>query len=250
MLVNVATATKPIYRVLVLASHNRHMPDLQQLGDESDLAALVAAGPLHVDVLTGDVTEDEIAHALFDGRYDIFHASIHGDEDGIALTNEFLERDQLGEMLHVHGIKIAVIMSCESSDIAKRVAQAGVCCVIGTTVKITNEAAYAFCLKFYRYLYRDQDAERAFSYATKLIRAEWQKWFTLYLADTVCGSEATDPYVVVLERILRLEKAIEGYTARLEELIAEFRRSSQEGHEQITSAMLQLVGLFQSMMRK
>lgn len=248
MLVNVATSQPAAYRVLVLAAFSEGLPDLKQLGDTSDVAALVQAGSLHIDALTGDVNEDEIAQALLAGRYDIFHAALHGDQEGVALSNEFLEREQLGELLQVHGVSLAVLLSCESADVAQRVAQAGVCCVVGTTVKITNPAAYAFCLKFYRHLVQNRDATIAFEYARRLLKVSWRTWFTLVKAEDCRPGLVTDPLTRIDERLAHLETQVERCYQRLEETEMRILKMSTAGHEQITGATLQLVTLFQGLL--
>ena len=246
MLVNVSTTQTPVYRWLVLAPHNRNLANLDQLSDESDVAALVKAGSMHVDALIGDVTEDEIAQTLLSGNYNGFHGALHGDPDGLALTKEFLERDQLGELLYVHGVKLAVLLSCQSSDVAKRVAEAGVCCVVGTTVEITNGAAYAFCLKFYRHLVKERDAGKAFEYARRLLQTEWRTWFTLIRAEDCSnpGMHTSSDYRRLSERIKALEDKID----RLLTICQATQQSSRDGHEQITEATLKLVNLFSGLM--
>ena len=247
MLVNVVAPQEPAYRVLVLAAQNARLPDLHQLGDESDIAALVGAGRLYVDALTGDVSEDELAKVLLAGRYDIFHAALHGDDEGFALSNEFVERDQLGELLQVHGVTLSVLLSCESSEIAKRVAEAGVCCTIGTTVKITNEAAYAFCLKFYRHLVKNQNPAGSYEYARRLLRNEWRSWFVMYKAED-CQKTEADPYARIEARLARLESEVRKCHQALATAEANILRASGQGHEQITGATLQLVALFQGLL--
>jgi hypothetical protein len=247
MLVNVVASQNATYRVLVLAAQNARLPDLHQLGDESDIAALIGAGHLHVDALTGDVSEDELAQVLLAGRYDIFHAALHGDGDGMALSNEFVERDQLGELLQVHGVTTAVLLSCESSEIAKRVAEAGVCCTIGTTVKITNEAAYAFCLKFYRHLVKNQNPAGSYEYARRLLKGEWRSWVVMYKAED-CQEQIADPYARIEAKLAQLEGEVRKCHQSLATAEANILRASGQGHEQITGATLQLVALFQGLL--
>ena len=247
MLVNVVAPPDAAYGVLVLAAQNARLPDLHQLGDESDIAALISAGGLYVDALTGDVSEDELAQVLLVGRYDIFHAALHGDGDGMALSNEYVERDQLGELLQVHGVTTAVLLSCESSEIARRVAQAGVCCTIGTTVKITNEAAYAFCLKFYRHLVKNQNPAGSYEYARRLLKGEWRSWVVMYKAED-CLEPIADPYARIEAKLAQLESEVRKCHQALATAEANILRASGQGHEQITGATLQLVALFQGLL--
>jgi len=247
MLVNVVAPQEPAYRVLVLAAQNARLPDLHQLGDESDIAALVGAGRLYVDALTGDVSEDELAKVLLAGRYDIFHAALHGDDEGFALSNEFVEREQLGELLQVHGITLAVLLSCESSNIARRVAESGVCCTIGTTVKITNDAAYAFCLKFYRHLVKNQNPAGSYEYARRLLKSEWRSWIVMYKAED-CQEQIADPYARIEAKLAQLESEVRKCHQSLATAEANILRASGQGHEQITGATLQLVALFQGLL--
>lgn len=248
MLINVATTDKPQKRVLVLAAGNHQLPDLDQLGNASDLSALGAAGHLHIDALVGNVSEDELAQALFDGNYSVFHAALHGDRDGLALTAEFLERERLGELLQVHGIALAVLLSCESEAVARRVAEAGVCCVIGTTVKITNDAAYNFCLKFYRHLLRNNDATTAYEYARRLLKADYRAQFVLLRAEDCQSISEQSPYQIIDERLARIEAALAACKADTDAATVRVLRLSTAGHQEITAAMLQLVGLFQGLL--
>jgi len=246
MLVNVVSLPDAQYRVLVLAAHNDRLTDLGQTGDESDLSAMISAGHLHIDALVGDVSEDEISQALLSGRYDVFHAALHGDPDGLALSKEFLERDQLGELLQVHGVTLAVLLSCLSADVAKRVASSGVSVVIGTTVEVTNSAAYAFCLKFYRHLVRNSEPVSAFEYARRLLRSTWRDWFVMFRAQDCTES---------LDQLSRIECRLEGIEQRIADCqkalsVTEQRilDTSSQGHQQITDATLGLVNLFQSLL--
>ena len=247
MLVNVVAPPDAVYRVLVLAAQNARLPDLHQLGDESDIAALIGAGNLYVDALTGDVTEDELAQVLLAGRYDIFHAALHGDGDGVALSNEFVEREQIGELLQVHGVTLAVLLSCESSEIARRVAEAGVCCTIGTTVQITNDAAYAICLKFYRHLVKNQNPTGSFEYARRLLKSEWRSWIELHKAED-CQETEADPYARIEAKLAKLEGEVRKCHQALAATEANILHASGQGHEQITGATLQLVALFQGLL--
>lgn len=237
MLINVATHAQAAYRVLVLAPDNPKQDYLAQLGDLSDIAALCRAGPLHVDALVGDASEDELAQALLEGRYSVFHGALHGDGDGVALTAEFLERERLGELLQVHGVNLAVLLSCDSEPIARRVAEAGVCCVVGTTVQISNEAAYEFCLKFYRHLLKNREAGAAYDYAMRLLKADFRKQFVFVRGQ----APAVDPLQQIIERLARLELQVAGVKT-------DILRAESQGHQEITGAMLQLLGLFQGLL--
>ena len=174
------------------------------------------------------------------GRYDVFHAALHGDGEGLALSNEFLEREQLGEMLQVHGITLAILLSCESADVARRVAEAGVCCVVGTTVKITNHAAFSFCLKFYRHLVKNRDAAGSFEYACRLLKAEWRPQFKLIKAEDCAPAKVE----TTASRLARVERKVD----ELLVVAHDTQKNSREGHEQITAATLQLVNLFLGLM--
>ena len=189
--------------------------------------------------MTGDVSEDEISQALLAGRYDIFHGALHGDPDGIA-ASEWISREQLGEILQVHGISLAVLLSCESANVARRVAEAGVRCVVGTNAKITNRAAYDFCLKFYRHLVKNDRPEKAFEYASRLLKPEWREWFILIKAEDCDATKG----VSVESRLIHVERKLDDLLT----IANDTQRSSREGHEQITAATLQLVNLFLGLM--
>ena len=121
------------------------------------------------------------------------------------------------------------------------------CCTIGTTVKITNEAAYAFCLKFYRHLVKNQNPAGSFEYARRLMKAEWRSWFVMYKAEDCQNTEA-DPYARIEARLARLESEVRKCHQSLATAEANILRASGQGHEQITGATLQLVALFQGLL--
>lgn len=249
MLVNIAAAPAAAPRVLLLAAQNTELPQLNQLGDESDVSALGRAGGMHVDALVGDVTEDDLATALLSGGYSIFHAALHGNAAGLALTREFLGCEQLGALLQVHGVTLAVLLSCESEQIAQQVAAAGVCCVVGTTTRITDAAAYAFCLKFYRHLVKHGDAGAAYQYASRLLPARLRGQFGFWRTEdcqTTPGGE--DPLLRIEARLIRLETLAATCEAELRGMKTELLQDGRQGHQEIAGAMLQLVGLFHGLL--
>jgi hypothetical protein len=100
----------------VVAPRTPQLPALQY--SEREAAAVVSA--LKASLLQGEVTGDQLITELQKG-YDIVWFITHGDENGIALTNEFITASQLTQAVRSSRAKLIVLNTCSSHKVAARI---------------------------------------------------------------------------------------------------------------------------------
>lgn len=71
----------------------------------------------------------------------IFYAATHGSDRGILLTNGWLQPRNLAELLVIGNVKLAILMTCDSSEIAQTLRRNGVPAVIYIEGKIEDKKA-------------------------------------------------------------------------------------------------------------
>lgn len=144
-------------RVLLVAPMN----DLP--GAVQEVYAVERAGGLTVERLAPDARRRELLHALHDQGFDVLWFATHGDEDGVALTEEDkLSTADLISMVRGAGLKGVMLNSCGSANVAEQLHDETGVDVVCTITETPDLTAFQTGAIFARWLGKTKDFRAAF----------------------------------------------------------------------------------------
>lgn len=140
-------------KILLIAPDTPSLPPLKKTGEISTIQR-----NHDTRILSGTVSGEDVTNAITEDDYQIIWFVTHGNESGVCLTSEMLGIDALIQYAKSESVELVIFNTCESEDVALRVAgeaQVSVICTISTvenqdavrlgqllTVKLTEDISY------------------------------------------------------------------------------------------------------------
>jgi predicted ATPase len=123
-------------------------------------------------------TYDNLRDALSAG-YDVAVVDTHGDEDGTLYLegphgeSHPIPPDELGKLLVMGGVRLAVLSACYSAAACQALHAAGVPAIVGMSEKVREDAARAYLSAFLGRLARGDQLEEAHERGRDVLRERW-----------------------------------------------------------------------------
>lgn len=140
-------------KILLIAPDTPSLPPLKKTGEISTIQR-----NHDTRILSGTVSGEDVTNAITEDDYQIIWFVTHGNESGVCLTSEMLGINALIQYAKSESVELVIFNTCESEDVALRVAgeaQVSVICTISTvenqdavrlgqllTVKLTEDISY------------------------------------------------------------------------------------------------------------
>jgi predicted ATPase len=137
-------------------------------GNAAPMAVRVLYHPTHAN-LRGALEES----------YDVVVLDTHGDEGGTFYLegphgeSHLVPADELGELLAMGGVQLAVLSACYSTAACQALHAVGVPAVVGMSEKVREDAARAYLSAFLGRLAHGDRLEEAHAYGRDVLRERW-----------------------------------------------------------------------------
>lgn len=145
--------------ILLIAPEHPDLPSID--------AEIAAIARFHeVERVIGDVRELDIQRAIEKSEYDCLWFATHGGPDGMLLSGTTLSAEGVGQYVSTSGVKLCVLNTCASEDVANRIVAGGDADMIFTIVAdVKDEDALRFGALLAAELSKTDDYEGAFTVA-------------------------------------------------------------------------------------
>lgn len=136
-------------------------PDVGLAGTSHEVQAIVNTS-LEVHLLQGRVDQRAVIEASGLKQWDVLWLAMHGDRDGVQLSDGSLSSSALTSLVRSGNIGVVFLNTCESVSVASAVQQETGADVICTVMAAPDVDAYRTGALFARHLAETGDARRAY----------------------------------------------------------------------------------------
>lgn len=137
-------------------------PDLPSI--DAEVAALTRHH--EVERVIGVVRDIDILRAVENNEYDILWFATHGGPEGVLLSNGILSAEGIGQYVATSGVKLCVLNTCASEDVAFKIVAGGDTDMVYTiTDQVKDEDALRFGSLFGGELAKTDNFQEAFTVA-------------------------------------------------------------------------------------
>lgn len=143
-------------KILLIAPQNKDLPSID--------AEIAAISSFHeVERVVGTVRDSDIRRAIEKGEYDTLWFATHGGIDGLVLSETVLSPEGVGQYVSTSGVRLCVLNTCASEDIAFSIIAGGDADMVFTiSADVKDEDALRFGSLFASELAKTDNLEEAF----------------------------------------------------------------------------------------